>query len=244
MEPHWHNEDGALCEQHAPKKDTEQLYSHIGEHVAWRDEFPRKSPEYRKEQRKIDALRYELREAKHQIEEGDLNSNEVDSPENCVECGRLCNYSLTSAGIEYVIDHILDALEEGPEEWAKPCEGLSYYKGSRHVEIVRDWAEDLKWYGLSRVDKFVIDHFLEVTSETVSMARAKSVEQVQAAHAKSLAKIEKGRQRDIGKWIGWFTKGAAMIAKLADLLAAGKTAQATTLSVKLRDHQAKAPSVS
>lgn len=119
MQPHWHNEDGPLCEQHA------------------------------------DGI------------EPDYNSNETDSPANCVVCGRPCAYTLTEAGVQYVIEYLIEAIEEWPAK-AEPILAsahptVAYYNGMPWVAIERDWAEDLKNYGLSRKDKFIVDHFLTLT---------------------------------------------------------------------------------
>jgi len=41
---------------------------------------------------------------------------------------------------------------------------LNYYSGSRACEVVRDWALDLAdSYGLDARDKFIVDHYLELT---------------------------------------------------------------------------------
>lgn len=98
--------------------------------------------------------------------EGDLNSNETDVPENCIVCGRPCEYTLTTDGVAYVLEQVRDALQKPVRARNKVIhDRSSYYDGSRHVEIVRDWASDLKWYSLSKVDSDLIDHFLAVTEE-------------------------------------------------------------------------------
>lgn len=125
MSPHWHDENGAYCEQCAPK-DIE--------------------PDY--------------------------NSNEVDSPDNCQVCGRPCEYSLTTHGVAYVLDAIIDCLEEsederneiiGNDEVVGRRLSPSYYRGSPGCSVVRDWAEDLLNYGLNRHQKWIVEHFLEIT---------------------------------------------------------------------------------
>lgn len=104
----------------------------------------------------------------HAEGEGDLASNEVDAPHNCSACSRPCAYTLTTEGVEYVIEKIRETLDEGPDEWNRPCQGgtASYYHGSRHVEIVRDWAADLKTYGLNDDRRWLVDYFLKVTEKT------------------------------------------------------------------------------
>lgn len=120
MRPHWQDENGAYCEEHAPDV------------------------------------------------EGDLNSNECDTPQNCQVCGKPCEYSLTEAGIEYVLDHIREELEAGEAARNKiRDEPGRYYDGSRQVEVVRDWAVDLSQYGgLSKSDSWLIKYFLDVTAES------------------------------------------------------------------------------
>lgn len=119
MRPHWSDENGALCEEHAPDV------------------------------------------------EGDLDSNETDVPENCQVCGRPCEYTLTDAGVKYVMDHIRETLDAGPEAWNGCTEHAatpSYYRGSRHVEVVRDWADDLRSYALSDDDEWLLKYFLAITA--------------------------------------------------------------------------------
>lgn len=97
--------------------------------------------------------------------EPEAHPQETDAPTHCCNCGRPVQYSLTKVGVQYVIEAILDTLEEGTDEWNKVRETDDYYHNSRSVDVVRDWAEDLKNYNLSRKDKFLVDHFLEVTRE-------------------------------------------------------------------------------
>ena len=100
-------------------------------------------------------------------EEGDLNSNETDSPLNCVECGALCYYSLTETGIEYVIEHAREALNAGPANWNWIIEEYPIaYHGRRYVEIVRDWVGDLLGnYILSPERHYILRLFMELTAE-------------------------------------------------------------------------------
>ena len=96
-----------------------------------------------------------------------------DCPGNCADCHRPLNNSLTPAGVEYVIDAILESINEGEEarnavhdEHSQPND---YYKGSRTCEVVRDWAQDLKdSYGLDAKDEFIVNHYLELTAPKVS----------------------------------------------------------------------------
>lgn len=122
MRPHWSDENGALCEEHAPDV------------------------------------------------EGDLNSNECDTPQNCHVCGKPCECTLTADGVEYVMDYIREALTEGPSQWNQVRdEPGRYYDGSRRVEVTRDWAKEIKGYGgLSKADKWLIEYFLDITEEAES----------------------------------------------------------------------------
>lgn len=95
-------------------------------------------------------------------------SGESDCPENCSICHQPLDYSLTSEGIQYVLQAIKESLNTPEEERNKvhECYDGTYYEGSRHVEIVRDWAKDLKWYGgLTNEEEELIEKFLEETEE-------------------------------------------------------------------------------
>jgi hypothetical protein len=103
--------------------------------------------------------------AKHDLGEPDLDSNETDTPQNCTYCGRRCEYTLTDAGIAYVMEYVEQALAEAAEARnTLIADPESYYNGSRHVEIVRDWAKDLKWYGLDKDVETRLDEFLRITA--------------------------------------------------------------------------------
>ena len=94
-------------------------------------------------------------------------SGEQDSPANCSNCGCPVDYSLTSEGVAYVLEALRDALRESREERDRimPMRGtgeetMTYWHGSRHIEIVRNWAEELTNYYLSRKDKEFVERFL------------------------------------------------------------------------------------
>ncbi len=94
-------------------------------------------------------------------------NGEQDCPINCCNCGRPLDYSLTSDGVEYVISYIIEALENGLDNHIIPLTGtlevesLTYYHGSPHYEIVRDWAKDLEAYSLDRKDAVIVQMYLE-----------------------------------------------------------------------------------
>lgn len=98
------------------------------------------------------------------------DDGEQDTPANCHECGQPLDYSLTSEGVQYVLEYIMEALENGldchivPLEGTAEVEGLAYYHGSRHYEIVRDWARDLEDYSLDRKDTTILQAFLSACS--------------------------------------------------------------------------------
>lgn len=103
--------------------------------------------------------------------EGDLSEHAVDTPVNCKVCDRPCNYTLTAAGVQYVLDKVWEALGRPAAERDRVCAAPSYppgnyYHGRRHVEIVRDWAADLKSYGLTDGEELLVKNFLTLTKES------------------------------------------------------------------------------
>jgi len=42
-------------------------------------------------------------------------------------------------------------------------ESMTWYHGSRHVEIVRDWAKNLQDYSLESAERALVDLFLELS---------------------------------------------------------------------------------
>lgn len=96
--------------------------------------------------------------------EGDLNSNEVDAPENCWRCGRPCEYTLTADGVEYV----LECLEFSIATWPNGAEttlcGLGYYRNLPSFHVERDWAQDLYAnYALDKHARMLVSSFLGLT---------------------------------------------------------------------------------
>ena len=95
----------------------------------------------------------------------DVDDGEQDTPANCVGCGIPLNYTLTQEGVQYVIQAITDALEEGLDTHIIPTKGtgeetLTHYHESPHYEIVRDWATDLTSYNLTEEEIRIVDTFL------------------------------------------------------------------------------------
>jgi hypothetical protein len=99
--------------------------------------------------------------------EVDYDSGEQDSPAHCCVCHQPLEYSLTSDGIEYVLEALREELAKPAEERNKvhECYNGTHYEGCRHVEITRDWAEHIKWYGLAQEDQELVEKFLEETEE-------------------------------------------------------------------------------
>lgn len=102
---------------------------------------------------------------------------ETDCPQHCGDCGCPLDYSLTSDGVEYVLNAIHESIEEALEKgrastWDRimPMPGTgevsqTYYAGCRHVEIMRDWSKHIADYGLDREDKALVDLFLQLSEK-------------------------------------------------------------------------------
>jgi hypothetical protein len=70
------------------------------------------------------------------------NTQESDSPQNCHECGRPLDVSLTNYGREYVLDCLRLEIRLGRSYYMTKVDSrLPYYKGCAHGSIVLDWAE-------------------------------------------------------------------------------------------------------
>lgn len=102
------------------------------------------------------------------IDSQDCSDSEVDCPQHCAECDYPLDYSLTSDGVQYVLEAIRESLKVGRKarNTIHDVYQGGWYAGSRHCEIVREWAEKLKWYGgLSNREESLIDHYLSWTSK-------------------------------------------------------------------------------
>jgi hypothetical protein len=99
--------------------------------------------------------------------EVDYDAGEQDSPGNCCQCHKPLEYTLTSEGVRYVLEYITESLYSPPEKrnLVHDCYNGTWYEGSRHVEIVRDWAKDLLNYSLNDADRILVDRFLEETEK-------------------------------------------------------------------------------
>lgn len=91
---------------------------------------------------------------------------EADYPQSCGGCQAPLDNPLTEYGVRYVLDAARKELKRGREEYNKvlPCYNGTYYEGSRHVEIIRDWVKPLTWYGLARAESRFVKHFLSWTA--------------------------------------------------------------------------------
>lgn len=75
-----------------------------------------------------------------------------DTPTNCRECGKFLRNSLTPAGIEYVIEYLLHALQ---------------VKRTNDTEM--EWAQNLKEHSLEDKDQFILDcYFKKFGQQTVA----------------------------------------------------------------------------
>lgn len=72
-----------------------------------------------------------------------LEFEEVDSPRHCVVCETLLPYILTSEGVEYVINNLRNYIE----------------RGTGRVEILKQWAEDVKQYDLDSDSEKILKLF-------------------------------------------------------------------------------------
>ena len=74
--------------------------------------------------------------------EPEAMGQETDSPLHCENCHVLLEHSLTSDGVQYVIDALIDAI-----------------RSKEATDVEKEWAEMLTWYGLDKKDKAVLDRF-------------------------------------------------------------------------------------
>lgn len=100
----------------------------------------------------------------------------MDSPCHCGDCGAPIDCTLTDYGIKYVLESIRESLADATahgrtDTWdrvmPKPGTGEAdrrYWLGSRHVEIVRGWAELIQGYNLEPGESAIVDLFLELSA--------------------------------------------------------------------------------
>ena len=93
---------------------------------------------------------------------------EADCPQHCAACHRPLNNQLTAEGVSYVLEAVMDELRKSRDErdaladhWGPD----TYYHGCTQTAVVRDWAEEIRYYGgLSERDEYVIDWYLRHSS--------------------------------------------------------------------------------
>ena len=96
----------------------------------------------------------------------DMDYQESDCPQHCVQCHIPLDNPLTMYGVRYVLDAMRDSLRAGREarDTVHECYDGTWYENSRHCEIVRDWAKQIQSYGgLPGRDESFIRHYLSWT---------------------------------------------------------------------------------
>lgn len=103
------------------------------------------------------------------------DAGECDSPQHCGDCGQPIDHTLTSEGVKYVLESIREAIEDAVAQGRDSTrdrvmpkkgtgeESMTWWHGSRHVEIVRGWAKDVRNYNLEPDEKAIVDLFLELS---------------------------------------------------------------------------------
>lgn len=104
------------------------------------------------------------------------DAGECDTPCHCGNCGQPIDHTLTEDGIRYVLESIRESIEEAVAQgrestWDRimPMKGTAeethtWWHDSRHVEIVRGWAEEIRNYNLDPGEKAIVDLFLELSA--------------------------------------------------------------------------------
>ena len=97
-------------------------------------------------------------------------AGEADEPDHCHNCHQLLQSLLSPYGVKLVIETILSSLSHR-ESWNKIIpddDPRIHYRGCREVEIVRDWAEELRLQARgSDAEEYVIREFLAASAEPV-----------------------------------------------------------------------------
>ncbi len=102
-----------------------------------------------------------------------FGGRECDAPEHCSICHRPLEYSLTPDGVWYVIEAVLEALENGLDATVYSCYEGTYYEDSPHFAIVEDWVKHLSGYGgLSNDDAAALE---QLSGRGISSANGKGI---------------------------------------------------------------------
>ena len=106
---------------------------------------------------------------------GDDGGGESDCPQHCSCCGVPLENPLTSDGVNYVLESIRESLAEAVEKgraqtWSRimPLKGTAeedqvWLHGKRHVDIVREWAQQIQNYSLEKDERAIVELFLELS---------------------------------------------------------------------------------
>lgn len=93
---------------------------------------------------------------------------EGDTPEQCSQCHRPLDTTLTSEGVEYVIEHLVEILTtKTDEEWLAVHEVYqgTWYQGKPWCSIANDWAAKIADYGLSTLQRRILEMFIVCYTE-------------------------------------------------------------------------------
>lgn len=108
---------------------------------------------------------------------GNEGGGEADTCHHCAGCGVPLENSLTSDGVNHVLEAMRESLQEAVDggratTWDRimPLKGtgeetMTYWHGSRHVEIVRGWAEQIQGYMLEKDESALVILFLELSEK-------------------------------------------------------------------------------
>ena len=94
-----------------------------------------------------------------------ITSNETDSPDHCSFCSRPIHCSLTSEGVKYVLRALREYGVEPhdkrvQDKWASRED--NYYHGSPGWALLGDWADQVSWNALDKVEKKIVEAFNEL----------------------------------------------------------------------------------
>ncbi len=94
---------------------------------------------------------------------------EADCPQHCAACGIPLENPLTSDGVTYVLDAIRESTADTAENRNTIRQAIpdqpNWYDGSPRCAVVRDWANQILYYGLDDQDRDLVNNYLELTSK-------------------------------------------------------------------------------